>query len=777
MEKTVKTSGADERTPSVPQYFTWINNTNEGATEKQTILNLNYFKWLQDTYGMQIQLYAWDAGNLDGASSTFETPDSPKIHQQYPNGYLPCVKKAKELGIRLGVWGGADGFGDTAEEETARKDLFVSLCRDFHFMEFKFDTVCRTLRPEKRKVFADMLKECRNYSPDLIVLNHRNDLGESEIYATTFLWEGVETYIDVLIRNTVTAPHHRACTLKRGLTPDLKRLTEDHGVCLSSCLDFFADELILQAFNRSLILAPEIYGNPWLLRDEEQAILARIYNLHRKYNEILTDGMVLPDSYGESPVSRGNAKTRLITLRNNTWETMRISVRLDTEISLAPCEKVCFASYFPYESFIGSYLYGELVTVEVAPFRSALFLAEEQNQFNKTERMLTNCAYLVQNDFEGQPMAVTLISANGKPIASVGKESGIFNSEPSTFNHSLMAPIFLGKMKEIPLPTNTEGLFEATCFRIDNDSLEAQSLKRAGATAIPEIQATRDVFFDQVSYLARGCESSVLFDGKPDTFFDGNTKCYETRINGGCLRVDCGERIDADRVEITYFEIDNPIREVQPQNVTEMAEISESLSDWKDAPLCSVTVSDEPVITPVVKYTVHNLEEHSGKRKVATYAINAPFQYFRLAEPFDRIYSICFYKNGEPIFLSNPHANNMQSHPKKRLFVKAQSASISLPDTLSDHHYLAIAIEGTHGYEGAYAAAMLDGKLIGCNDRAASFPVNNWEHIVSKSETGYTYYLPLTPDMAGKQMSVYTLQANENPITCDVYLCEWENRY
>ncbi len=32
--------GADETTPSLAQYFSWINNTNEGATEKQTLINL-----------------------------------------------------------------------------------------------------------------------------------------------------------------------------------------------------------------------------------------------------------------------------------------------------------------------------------------------------------------------------------------------------------------------------------------------------------------------------------------------------------------------------------------------------------------------------------------------------------------------------------------------------------------------------------------------------------------------------------------------------------------
>ena len=32
-EKNKLTAGADERTPSHPQYFSWVNSTNEGSTE------------------------------------------------------------------------------------------------------------------------------------------------------------------------------------------------------------------------------------------------------------------------------------------------------------------------------------------------------------------------------------------------------------------------------------------------------------------------------------------------------------------------------------------------------------------------------------------------------------------------------------------------------------------------------------------------------------------------------------------------------------------------
>lgn len=67
--------------------------------------------------------------------------------------------------------------------------------------------------------------------------------------------------------------------------------------CLSSCLDYWEDELVLQAFNRSLLLSPQIYGNPWLLSDREFPKLERIFNLHRKFSGLLVDGIELPPTY------------------------------------------------------------------------------------------------------------------------------------------------------------------------------------------------------------------------------------------------------------------------------------------------------------------------------------------------------------------------------------------------------------------------------------------------------------------------------------------------
>ena len=189
------------------------------------------------------------------------------------------------------------------------------------------------------------------------------------------MWEGKESYIDVNSFNTCAAPHNRVGALGRGLVPDLKRLTEDHGVCLSSCLDYWEDELVLQAFNRSLLLSPQIYGNPWLLSDREFPKLARIFNLHRKFSGLLVDGIELPSAYGKYAVSRGDDKTRLITLRNLTWEPQKVKIVLNHEIGLEECKHVKCRLYHPVERILGIYNYGESVEVTVLPFRSMLFYA------------------------------------------------------------------------------------------------------------------------------------------------------------------------------------------------------------------------------------------------------------------------------------------------------------------------------------------------------------------------------------------------------------------
>ncbi len=403
-------AGAGERTPSHAQYFTWINNTNEGATEAQTLTNLAFFAWLRDEYGMQLDIYAWDAGNLD-VPRGYGTTDSARFRAQYPRGWRPIADAAGALGCRLGLWGGPDGFGDTPEQAAARIALMSGLCRDYRMAEFKFDGVCGQLRPEKQDYFVQMMQACRKFSPDLVLLNHRLPLGKGLRYATTFLFEGAETYIDVHMANSGTAPHHRAGALARGLPPHLTRLTEDHGVCISSCLDAWDDDLVLQAFNRSLILAPEIYGNPWFLRDDEYPKLARIYNLHRRWRDLLTQGVILPEAdYGPHAVARGDAATRVVTLRNLGWEPRTYQVKLDEGIGLSAAGAVTVRLFHPHERILGTQAHGGTVPVTVAPFSVALLLA---TTVPCAEPGVSGCDAEVVRDVPGKPLVLRLLGLPG----------------------------------------------------------------------------------------------------------------------------------------------------------------------------------------------------------------------------------------------------------------------------------------------------------------------------------------------------------------------------
>jgi len=776
MEKNARDAGADQRTPSVPQYFSWISNTNEGATEAHTLVNLDFFRYLKDTYGMQIKIYAWDAGNFDGASEGYGDLNSEKFRAQYPEGYRNVVEKAAENGIRLGLWGSPDGYGDTEEEQRERVEFFVHLCRDYNFALFKLDGVCGQLRPEKAGVFAQMLQTCRKYSPDLIVLNHRLNLYEAEPYVTTFLWNGSETYTDVLSCNQNTAMHNRAYMFGRGHVPGLSRLAEDHGVCISSSVEYFEDELIYQAFNRSLILAPEIYGNPWLLRDDELPKLARVYNLHRRNAPILVDGMVLPEErYGNCAAVRGSETKRFLSTGNNSWEPRTITVPLTEEIGLKAAGEIYVNLHHPYEQHLGCFKPGDTVEVELPPFRAVLL---EVAAAEEAEPMLLGCAYeMVKEDENGVPVEVKLLKTAGGAVELLrgSERSHFMDAQPMDILEQ--PPRYLGELDKVEHhPANGEFLYETAVFPINNDSLESRVRQRSGETAIPEVQAARDAFFGQRTYQLRGCEASAMFDGREDTFFDGQSRCYcdqDLRIDGGCLRVDLGREVEADAVEIVFFAADTPTREVPPQKITLTGDVSTDLAHWTVVHLGEMDTWQENIRISVPRFSKHTIYETDGRLLRVSYPVNGTMRYFRLAEPMDRIYHFRVLKDGKPLDIANAHGNNMQAHYFKRPTCVLKSGVVHLPEDCRDA-FLAVAVEGEHGDEGVYCCASLDGKYLATNKRAPDYKANIWEHRVCPASSYTTHYIPLPADAAGKQVELFA-SFNQwweaEKIPCRVYLC------
>ncbi len=749
--------GADEKTPSRAQYFSWINNTNEGSTEEHTMTNLAFFEWLKSEYGMQLDIYAFDAGAIDGAKF-YGSTRSDRFKNQFPNGFDPIYEKAKELGIKLGVWGGPDGFGNTTAEENQRIEEMVELCQKYEFELFKFDKVCGPLPTENEDAFIRMMQECRKYSPNLILLNHRVGLTKGLPYATTFLWEGVETYTDCHIWNETTAPHHRAGALMRGFPPGFSRLTEDHGVCISSCLDAWDDELILQAFNRNLILAPEIYGNPWLLNDAEFGKLARIFNLHRKYREIMVEGKILPEEgYGPYAVSRGNEKTRLITLRNNSWESKRYKIELDTTIGINLKQKSYKVfQHHPTEAFVGEYKFGQIVEIEVLPFKTCLVRVSCEKE---SEPFVKGAEYQLVKNIEGEPTVIKLLGKPGE-IKHISLEGVKKKYQSLTIDGEDKNELLKGKNVEIKfdgkqlqqashrkladaklcaVPEDAVALYEATCFSADNNALEVRSLMRSGETNIPEVEAARNAFFEQSTFVERGIWDKYLFDGDEKTSFYVSRRRYKDfKVNGGCLRIDFSKPTELSSLVIKYPDV----YALQPLEIEEGIHVyaSNNLKDWD-------------LITGFI-----------GKDIEIEIPENKSYRYIKIPEFPDQITEIIgVKKDGSVANRENWKASNLFADYSKIQTQSAWETSFKLKE-LAPNSYLCVAINGEHGEEGAYAALKVGEKYVGAFDRSISYPSNTYEAGVCHKGTAsknYTYYIPVEEWMIGKEMQAFVLVNSE----------------
>ena len=753
-------SGATERSPSKSMYFAWVNSGLEGSTEKQTLANLDFFMWLHDEYGMVLDVYTLDAGVIDGCNY-YGSVDSARFKERFPAGFGPLAEKAAAMGTRLGIWAGPDGFGDTPEEEDKRIRQMVDLCRKHHFIHFKFDGYCSPLRKGKAGAFIDMVKACRTYSPDLIVQNHCLDLYEAQPYATTTFWGGKEMYIDVLLANRVCAPHHRAEAMARGLVEGMTRLHEDHGTCLSSCLDGWDDEMILCSFGRNLILSPEMYGSPWLLSDSEFPKLARIFNLNRKYGGLLVNGKPLPASYGPSAVSRGDAKQRFVVLRNLNWEETSYTISLDDEIGLepGPGQTVELRQFHPTEKQLGIYPYGEKVVVTVQPFRACLLYA---GTTVSDEPGLAGTDYQVLRKVPGKPVeidilglpgtsaTVRLLGADGYTSAKLdgadaspllnGSLEMRFPGEPLKRScHRKLADM---QLAETPVDSDANALYEATVFAADNNALEVRSLLRSGWSTIPAVRTAQEALLKGHEFITHGAWDKNLFDNKADTGFWPTTRIsgVDMTIDGGCFRLDLGAVCDVD--ELVLDAGDEFGLEPLWKYTGYSAYVSEDLVAWRPVTFAADVVSRIPV--------------------------NGRMRYLKLPGMPQRLVSVEAFKNRMSLPRDTWRASNLFRNNVRKV-KQTWRADFTL-DEIPEQSYLCVAINGTHGEEGAYAAAKIGGVYAGFPDRAPSYRSNTWGYFVAAADRNYTYYLPLTDSAKGKPIEIYVLASDGVDLKPEVWI-------
>jgi hypothetical protein len=562
------------------------------------------------------------------------------------------------------------------------------------------------------------------------------------------LWEGVETYIDVFMPNDRTATHHRAGSLARELPPDLTRRIEDHGVCLSSCLDFWDDELILQAFNRSLLLSPSIYGNPWFLRDDEYPKFARIFNLHKRNKNLLVEAIKLPEEqYGPFAVARGDSSTRFITLRNLTWDRQINLMKLDESIGLKKKNVVSVRQFFPYERILGDYNWGDRLEIEVHPFRTCLILATT-NQIK--ELGVTGCDYEVVRDTPGKPFIMKLLglpgsvaqirlpseyrrfaraSIEGKEVNDLTRGKEIRVKFPGRIPREPWHKK-IGVLKPCAVPADSEALFESTCFAADNNALEVREIQRSGPSKIPQVKAAREAFFNKKMFVNRGIWDKNLFDSNLNTFFIA-------RLDKKALRVDFGEKILMDKLVIR-------IRDRQEHD------LNPALHIFDDDTLTQVSAE-------LKTWTSLDLG-FKGKGTIAWAKVpsDSGIRYLRIHGAPQRIAEIEAYFKGVKIDRSNWRASNLFHSYKDYPAVSAWSLSFNMNE-IYKNSYIAVALNGKHGYEGAYAALRVGDRYVGAPDRSVSFPSNTWEYFNVESDNHYTYYFPFEPEFIGKNLEVVVL--------------------
>jgi len=288
----------------------------------------------------------------------------------------------------------------------------------------------------------------------------------------------------------------------------------------------------------------------------------------------------------------------------------------------------------------------------------------------------------------------------------------------------------LGDLIPSEVPDDAEALYEATCFAADNNALEVRSLERSGPSHIPEVHKARNAFFEQKLFRDRGIWDKNLFDDNEDTAFYVARRVGVKPIERGCLRIDCGEIIELDRLivrpgsehALQPFKYDETIR----------ASYSSDLRTW----------------TPVALV--------AGPEIVMNFEAGSRLRYIRFNGTPDKVIEISAYLGNKKLDRSKWRASNLFAHYSRITPKKAWQRSFTLGE-IPKNSYLAIALKGEHGIEGAYGAIRVDGNPVGAPDRSVSYPANSWEYPPVKSDSNYTYYIPLGDEMKGAKLDAVVL--------------------
>jgi hypothetical protein len=138
----------------------------------------------------------------------------------------------------------------------------------------------------------------------------------------------------------------------------------------------------------------------------------------------------------------------------------------------------------------------------------------------------------------------------------------------------------------------------------------------------------------------------------------------------------------------------------------------------------------------------------AGKKMTLPLDREKPVRYLRFPGSPEKVLEIEGYLDGKPVDRTQWRASNLFSS-YRQVTPKAAFECNFVLNEVPKGSYLAVALNGRHGNEGAYAALRVNGKPVGAPDRSLSYRSNSWEYPVPTNESNYTYYFPVTDEMKG----------------------------
>jgi hypothetical protein len=769
-------------------YFDWLCHDNSGPQESEVLANFAALRKLKDLYGLQFDIYNSDAGLVE-SQGTYYPQFKSNFLKRFPAGLGPVAAASESLGMRLGLWIGPDGFGETPAEMAARRGQLLSWVKDFNVGLFKMDTVVSALDhkdkyilEKKYQSLADALAEARRIDPQFVAINHRINNSPYMLTITDcLLWRGQETYIDVHISNRTASLYNRDCSIGRELTSEFYktpfRLFEDHGICFNSCLEKWDDDLVTQAFGRASVLSPEMYGTFFFLRDEDYPRLARLIQLHKQVEPLLKSAFPLP----EGDIAHSDGRSSLVLVRNMSWETKVKTIALDGSIGLsaAPGTALTVRQRHPYELLMSKqsagFTAGAALSFEMDPFSIRLIQVDTGIP---ADPFLAGLPYEIipgpdARSFgvkllgsPGQAYDASFVNFGGRTVRSDDGAAVPAGSAPwrVAFPGTPAAGTAFSRRAEFTddpaAAADGERLTELAKFTLDDDALEIremEALKRS-PSRLPEIEACRAYMWTKV-IAAEGSHRNA-FDGDPltrwsDGFprrspFTGSPAAY--RSDASLWRIDMGKPTDLAKLELRI------VRRTDSASL-DAVETSSDLKAWAKVEGLSLKAAEGiPLFTELKQrgkaVKIFDVDSGDGTPVVIGIPLpKGPSRYIRIRGRNFSVSEILGYDGqGRSLDRSAWHATNFlgeTSAPRRVL----KSVDV-LKDYAPGREYAVAVQAGPAKFDpvdGVYVVALVDGNPIVPRHRAPSYPYHNYEWTSGSPKlAGMTFRLPVEKEWLGK---------------------------